>query len=83
MSNRLYILLDTFLIKVFPLYSLVFAHFYYGGPFLGVVLVDVREYKLPLFHVCLFYDVYISGGFSRCFFRILMVGFSLFGPGAA
>jgi hypothetical protein len=67
MFNRLYILLDAFLIEVFPLYSIVSAYSYYRGPLLGVVLVDAREYKPPSFDVCLLCDIYISGGFSRCF----------------
>ena len=63
----LYILLDAFLIEVFPLNSIVFARSYYRGPLLGVVLVDAREYEPPSFDVCLLCDVYILGGFFRCF----------------
>jgi hypothetical protein len=66
-SNRLYILLDAFLIEVFPLYSVVFARSYYRGLLLGVVLVDARECEPPSLNVCLPYDTYILGGFSRCF----------------
>jgi len=66
-SNRLYILLDAFLIKVFPLYSVVFAYLCYGGPLLGVVLAVAREYEPLLFDVCLPCDACISGGFSGCF----------------
>jgi len=65
--NRLYILLDTFLIEVFPLYSVVFARSYCGGLLLGVVLVDARECKPLSFDVCLPCDTCILGGFSRCF----------------
>jgi len=50
-SNRLYILLDAFLIKVFLLYSVVFAYLYYGGPLLGVVLAVTRGYVPPSFNV--------------------------------
>ena len=66
-SNRLYILLDAFLIEVFLLYGVVFARSYYRGPLLGVVLVDARKYKPPSLNVCLPYNIYILGGFSRCF----------------
>src|SRR5882724_6275919 len=66
-SSRLYILLDTFLIKVFPLYSMVFAYLYYRGPLLGVVLAVARECEPPSFNVCLPCDACILGGFSRCF----------------
>jgi len=81
-SNRVYILLDAFLIEVFPLYSIVFAHSCYGGPLLGVVLAVVRECELPSFDICLPCDVGILGGFSRCFSGFFLVGFGLFGPGA-
>jgi hypothetical protein len=67
MSNRPYILLNAFLIEVFPLYSIVFAYSYYRGLLLGVVLVDARKCEPPSFDVCLPYDIYILGGFSRCF----------------
>ena len=82
-SNRLYILLDAFLIEVFLLYSVVFARSYYRGLLLGVVLVDARECKPPSLDVCLPCNIYILGGFSRYFFRILLVGFGLFKPGIA
>jgi hypothetical protein len=42
-SSRLCILLDAFLIEVFPLYGVVFARLYYGGPLLGVDLAVARE----------------------------------------
>ena len=76
MFNRLYILLNAFLIKVFPLYSVVFAHSCYRGPFLGVVLVDTRKCKPPLFHIYLPCDVYILGEFFGCFlefFQLVLV----------
>src|ERR1700723_3382408 len=66
-SNRLYILLDAFLIEVFLLYSVVFTYSCYRGPLLGVVLAVARKCKPPSFNVCLPYDACISGGFSRCF----------------
>ena len=50
---------------------------------LGVVLVDARKYEPPSLNICLPCNACISGGFSRCFFRVLLVGFSLFRPGAA
>jgi len=53
--------------EVFPLYSVVFAHLYYRGPLLGVVLAVARKYKPPSFNVWLRCDAYILGGFSRCF----------------
>jgi len=81
--NRLYILLDAFLIEVFPLYNVVFARSYYGGLLLGVVLAVAREYKPPLFDICLLCDVGILGGFSRYFSGFFLVGFGLFGPGTA
>ena len=81
MSNRLYILLDAFLIEVFPLYSIVFTYSYYRGPLLGVVLVDARECEPPSFDVCLPYNAYILGGFSRCFLGFFLVSFGLFRPG--
>ena len=67
MSNRLYILLNAFLIKVFLFYSVVFARSCCKGPLLGVVLVDARKCKLLSFNICLPCDACISGGFSRCF----------------
>ena len=67
MFNRLCILLDAFLIEVFPLYGVVFAHSCCRGPLLGVVLVDARECEPLLLDVCLPCDVCISGGFSQCF----------------
>jgi len=82
-SNRLYILLDAFLIEVFPLYSVVFACSCYRGPLLGVVLVVAREYEPPLFNVCLPCNAGILGGFSGCFSGFFLVSFGLFGPGAA
>ena len=66
MSSRLYILLDAFLIEVFPLYSVVFARLC-GGPLLGVDLAVTRECEPPLVDVYLPYDVCILGGFSGCF----------------
>ena len=48
---------------------------------LGVVLVDARECEPPSLDVCLPCDACILGGFSRCFFRVLLVSFGLFGPG--
>ena len=60
-SNRLYILLDAFLIEVFPLYSMVFTRSYYRGPLLGVVLVDARECEPPSLDVCLPCNACISG----------------------
>ena len=83
MSSRLCILLDTFLIEVFPLCSMVFARLCYRGPLLGVDLAVARECELPSVDVCLPCDVYISGGFSRCFSGFFLVGFGLFRPGAA
>ena len=82
-SNRLYILLDAFLIEVFPLYSVVFARSYCGGLLLGVVLAVARECEPPSFDVCLPCNAGISGGFSRCFSGFFLVGFGLFGPGIA
>jgi len=81
--NRLYILLDAFLIEVFPLYGVVFAYSYYRGLLLGVVLAVARECELPLFNVCLPCNAGILGGFSRCFSGFFLVGFGLFRPGAA
>jgi len=46
---------------------MVFARSCYGGPFLGVVLVDARKCEPPSFNVCLPCDACISGGFSGCF----------------
>src|ERR1700728_1012237 len=83
MSNRLYILLDAFLIEVFPLYSVVFARLYYRGPLLGVDLAVARECKPLSVDVCLPYDAYILGGFSRCFSGFFLVSFGLFRPGVA
>ena len=76
-------MLDAFLIEIFPLYGMVFACFCYGGLLLGVVLVVTRKYELLLFDMCLPCDVGILGGFSRCFLGFFLVGFGLFGPGAA
>jgi len=76
-------LLDAFLIEVFPLYGVVFAYSYYRGLLLGVVLVVARECEPPLFNICLPCDVGILGGFSGCFSGFFLVGFGLFGPGAA
>ena len=45
--------------------------------------MDAREYEPPSLDMCLPCDACISGGFSRCFFRVLLVGFGFFGPGAA
>jgi len=82
-SNRLYILLDTFLIEVFPLYSMVFARSCCGGPLLGVVLAVARKCEPLSFDVYLPCDVGILGGFSRCFSGFFLVGFGLFRPGVA
>ena len=62
---------------------MVFARSCYRGPLLGVVLAVAREYEPPSFDVCLPCDAGISGGFSRCFSGFFLVGFGLFGPGAA
>jgi len=62
---------------------MVFAHSYYGGPLLGMVLVVARKCELPSFNMCLPYNVGILGGFSRCFSGFFLVGFGLFGLGAA
>jgi len=61
----------------------VFARSYCGGLLLGVVLAVVRECEPLLFDVYLPYDVCILGGFSGCFSGFFLVGFGLFGPGAA
>jgi len=66
-SSRLCILLDAFLIKVFPLCGVVFARLYCRGPLLGVVLAVARECEPPSFDVCLPCDACILGGFSRYF----------------
>jgi hypothetical protein len=60
---------------------MVFARSYCRGLLLSVVLVDAYECEPPLFDVCLPCDIYILGGFSRCFFRVFLVSFSLFGLG--
>jgi hypothetical protein len=49
---------------------MVFAYSCYRGLLLGVVLVDARECEPPSFDVYLPYDIYILGGFSRCFIEI-------------
>jgi len=74
---------DAFLIEIFLLCGVVFARFYYRGLLLGVVLAVARECELLLFNVCLPYDAGILGGFSGCFLGFFLVGFGLFGPGAA
>jgi len=74
---------DAFLIEVFPLYGMVFARFYCGGPLLGVVLAVARECEPLSFDMCLPYDIGILGGFSGCFSGFFLVGFGLFRPGAA
>ena len=56
------ILLDAFLIEVYPFYSIVFAYLYYRGLLLGVDLTVARGYAPPSLDVCLPYDVYILGG---------------------
>jgi len=61
----------------------VFARSCYGGPLLGVVLAVARKYEPPSFDVCLPYNACILGGFSGCFLGFFLVGFGLFGPGAA
>jgi len=48
-----------------------------------VVLAVAREYKPLLFDVYLPCDAGILGGFSGCFLGFFLVGFGLFGPGAA
>jgi hypothetical protein len=68
---------------VFPLYSVVFACFYYRGPLLGVDLAVARECEPPSVDVCLPCDACISGGFSGCFSGFFLVGFGLFRPGTA
>jgi hypothetical protein len=68
---------------VFPLYSVVFALFYYRGLLLGVDLAVARECEPPSVDVCLPCDACILGGFSRCFSGFFLVGFGLFRPGAA
>ena len=78
MSNRLYILLNAFFIGVFLLYSIVFVYPYYMGLFLGIVLVVARKCELLLFNVCLPYNIYILGRFSRYFLGFLLDSFSLF-----
>jgi len=62
---------------------MVFTCSYYGGPLLGVVLVVTRKCELLLFNMCLPCNVGILGGFSRCFSGFFLVGFGLFGLGAA
>ena len=62
---------------------MVFAYSYCKSPLLGVVLVDAYKYKLLLLNICLSYNVYILGGFSKCFFKVLLVSFSLFRLSAA
>ena len=46
-------------------------------------LAVARECEPPLVDVCLPCDAYISGGFSGCLSGFFLVGFGLFGPGAA
>jgi hypothetical protein len=62
---------------------MVFAHLYYRGPLLGVDLAVARECEPPSVNVCLPYDIYILGGFSRCFSGFFLVSFSLFRLGIA
>ena len=81
--NRLCILLDAFLIEIFPLYSVVFAHSCCGGLLLGVVLAVARKCEPLSFDVCLPCDAGILGGFSGCFSGFFLVGFRLFGLGVA
>ena len=83
MSNRLYILLDTFLIKVFLLQGVVFAHSCYRGLLLGIGLVDTYKCKLLLFNIYLPCNIYILRGFFRCFLKFFQLVFSFFRPGAA
>jgi len=83
MSNRLYILLDAFLIEVFLLYSMVFARLCCGGLLLGVVLAVAYEYEPPLFDVCLPCDACILGGFSGSFSGFFWLVLVFFGLGAA
>jgi hypothetical protein len=68
---------------VFLLYSMVFAYLYCRGPLLGVDLAVARECEPPSVDVYLPYDACILGGFSGCFSGFFLVGFGLFGPGAA
>jgi hypothetical protein len=62
---------------------MVFARLYYRGPLLGVDLAVARECEPPSVDVCLPCDACILGGFSGCFLGFFLVGFGLFGPGAA
>ena len=68
---------------MFPLYSVVFARLYCGGLLLGIDLAVARECEPPSVDVCLPCDACILGGFSGCFSGFFLVGFGLFGPGAA
>jgi len=74
---------DAFLIEVFPLYNVVFARFCCGGLLLGVVLAVARKCEPLSFNICLPCDVGILEGFSGYFLGFFLVGFGLFGPGAA
>jgi len=64
-SNRLYILLDAFLIRVFLLSGVVFAYPYCccGGPLLGIGLAVACDCVPLLFYLCLPYDICISGDY--------------------
>jgi hypothetical protein len=66
-SNRLCILSDAFLIKVFPFYSVVFTRSCCGWPLLGVVLTGARDCMLPSYNVRLPCDACISRESSGCF----------------
>src|SRR6266568_6925159 len=82
-SNRLCILSDAFLIKVFPLCGMVFARpSCCGWPLLGVVLTVARDCVPPSFNVRLPCDACISGGSSGCFSEFFLLDWS-FGLGAA
>ena len=84
MFNRLYILLDVFLIGVFPLSSIVFARLYcyYRELLLGVGLAVARDCVPPSFHLCLPYNIYILGDYQGVF-QGSFGWFGLFRPGAA
>jgi len=60
-----------------------FARLCCGGLLLGVVLAVARECEPPSFDVCLPCDVYILGGFSRCFTGFFWLVLVFFGLGAA
>ena len=84
MSNRLYILLDAFLIRVFPLSSVVFARpcCCCGGLLLGIGLAVAHDCVPPSFHLCLPCNACILGDYQGVF-QGSFGWFGLFGPGAA